>query len=101
MRPAPRRPAALGAPGGWTRAPLAGDAGGMTAGESSLPFDRADVDAVSLDVGGVMVVPHHGMLGPALTVAGVPPDRVRFDTTALLQPIHEEPQARCYRLTLP
>ncbi|HVR69425.1 MAG TPA: hypothetical protein VMT87_01160 [Vicinamibacteria bacterium] len=27
------------------------------------------------------------------------PDRVRFDTTGLLAPIHEEPQARCYRLT--
>jgi hypothetical protein len=26
------------------------------------------------------------------------PDRVRFDTTGLLEPIHEEPQARCYRL---
>jgi hypothetical protein len=24
------------------------------------------------------------------------PDRVRFDTTGLLSPIHEEPQARCY-----
>jgi hypothetical protein len=29
------------------------------------------------------------------------PDRVRFDTTGLLVPIHEEPAARCYRLTLP
>jgi hypothetical protein len=29
------------------------------------------------------------------------PDRVRFDTEGLLGPIHEEPQARCYRLTLP
>jgi len=28
-------------------------------------------------------------------------DRVRFDTTGLLAPIHEEPAARCYRLTLP
>jgi putative hydrolase of the HAD superfamily len=59
-------------------APLAGDAGRMTAG-ASLPFDRADIDAVSLDVGGVMLVPDHGMLGHALTVAGVPHDRVRFD----------------------
>jgi hypothetical protein len=29
------------------------------------------------------------------------PDRVRFDTSGLLDPIHEEPQARCYRLALP
>jgi hypothetical protein len=27
------------------------------------------------------------------------PDRVRFDTAGLLDPIHEEPAARCYRLT--
>jgi hypothetical protein len=27
------------------------------------------------------------------------PDRVRFDTTGLLASIHEEPDARCYRLT--
>jgi hypothetical protein len=27
------------------------------------------------------------------------PDRVRFETAGLLEPIHEEPQARCYRLT--
>jgi hypothetical protein len=26
------------------------------------------------------------------------PDRVRFDTEGLIEPIHEEPQARCYRL---
>lgn len=25
------------------------------------------------------------------------PDRVRFDTSGLLEPLHEEPQARCYR----
>lgn len=29
------------------------------------------------------------------------PDRVRFDTDGLLEPLHEEPQARCYRLLLP
>ena len=29
------------------------------------------------------------------------PDRVRFDTQGLLEPIHEDPQARCYRLLLP
>jgi FMN phosphatase YigB (HAD superfamily) len=50
----------------------------VTAG-ASLPFDRADVDAVSLDVGGVMLVPDHGMLGHALTVAGIPHDRALFD----------------------
>jgi FMN phosphatase YigB (HAD superfamily) len=44
-----------------------------------LPFDRSDVDAISLDVGGVMLVPDHGMLGHALTVADIPHDRARFD----------------------
>jgi hypothetical protein len=29
------------------------------------------------------------------------PDRVRFDTTDLLVPIHEEPQARCYSFRTP
>jgi uncharacterized membrane protein len=29
------------------------------------------------------------------------PDRVRFDTSGLLAPIHEEPAARCYRLLDP
>jgi hypothetical protein len=29
------------------------------------------------------------------------PDRVRFDSDGLVEPIHVEPQARCYRLTLP
>ena len=35
-------------------------------------------DAVSLDVGGVLVVPDHGTLAGALTRAGVPYDRSRF-----------------------
>jgi putative hydrolase of the HAD superfamily len=34
--------------------------------------------AVSLDVGGVLVVPDHGMLGAALDDAGVPHDRACF-----------------------
>jgi hypothetical protein len=29
------------------------------------------------------------------------PDRLRFDTGGLLEPIHEEPDARCYRLVAP
>jgi len=49
----------------------------MTA-EGSLPFDRTAIDAVSLDVGGVMLVPDHGLLGHALTVAGIAHDRARF-----------------------
>ena len=49
----------------------------MTAGPT-LPFDRTAIDAVSLDVGGVMLVPDHGLLGHALTVAGVAHDRGRF-----------------------
>ena len=36
-------------------------------------------DAVSLDVGGVLVVPDHGVLAAALTRAEVPFDRSRFD----------------------
>jgi putative hydrolase of the HAD superfamily len=35
-------------------------------------------DAVSLDVGGVLVVPDHGILANALTTAGVAFDRARF-----------------------
>lgn len=35
-------------------------------------------DAVSLDVGGVLVVPDHGILANALTAAGVAFDRARF-----------------------
>jgi putative hydrolase of the HAD superfamily len=36
-------------------------------------------DAVSLDVGGVLVVPDHGVLAAALARAEVPFDRARFD----------------------
>lgn len=36
-------------------------------------------DAVSLDVGGVLVVPDHGVLAAALSRAGVAFDRSRFD----------------------
>lgn len=43
-----------------------------------LPFDRSDIDAVSLDVGGVVLVPDHGMIAHALTVAGVRYDRSCF-----------------------
>ncbi len=35
-------------------------------------------DAVSLDVGGVLVVPDHGVLALALTTAGIEHDRSRF-----------------------
>jgi putative hydrolase of the HAD superfamily len=49
----------------------------MTAA-GALPFDRTDIDAVSLDVGGVVLVPDHGLLGHALDRAGVPHDRSRF-----------------------
>ncbi|HEX6420905.1 MAG TPA: HAD family hydrolase [Acidimicrobiales bacterium] len=49
-----------------------------TADQPDLPFDRAAVDAVSLDVGGVLVVPDHGLLAHALTAAGVSFDRARF-----------------------
>jgi FMN phosphatase YigB (HAD superfamily) len=39
---------------------------------------RSDLDAVSLDVGGVLVVPDHGLLGHALAAAGIDHDRSRF-----------------------
>jgi FMN phosphatase YigB (HAD superfamily) len=41
-------------------------------------LDRAAIDAVSLDVGGVLTVPDHGLLAHFLTVAGVVHDRSRF-----------------------
>ncbi|HEX6419214.1 MAG TPA: hypothetical protein VFZ77_12000, partial [Acidimicrobiales bacterium] len=53
----------------------------MTAGTGrspALPFDRTALDAVSLDVGGVLVVPDHGILAHALATAGVAFDRGRF-----------------------
>jgi FMN phosphatase YigB (HAD superfamily) len=43
-----------------------------------LPFGLADVDAVSLDVGGVVLVPDHGLIAHALTAAGIAHDRTRF-----------------------
>jgi FMN phosphatase YigB (HAD superfamily) len=45
---------------------------------ASLPFSRADIDAVSLDAGGVVVVPDHGIIVHALQAAGIPHDRSRF-----------------------
>ncbi len=50
----------------------------MTDAGAPLPFDRAAIDAVSLDVGGVLLVPDHGLIGHALTVAGIDHDRSRF-----------------------
>lgn len=53
----------------------------MTAGTGlspHLPVDRTAVDAVSLDVGGVLVVPDHGLVAHALAAAGVAFDRGRF-----------------------
>ncbi|HET6954145.1 MAG TPA: HAD family hydrolase [Acidimicrobiales bacterium] len=40
--------------------------------------DRGAIDAVSLDVGGVLVVPDHGLLAHALDGAGIEYDRARF-----------------------
>jgi putative hydrolase of the HAD superfamily len=48
------------------------------AAPAALPFQRAAIDAVSLDAGGVLVVPDHGLLSHALTTAGVDHDRDRF-----------------------
>jgi putative hydrolase of the HAD superfamily len=50
----------------------------MTDAGAPLPFDRGAIDAVSLDVGGVVVVPDHGLIGHALTVAGIAHDRSAF-----------------------
>lgn len=43
-----------------------------------FPLDRTSFDAVSLDAGGVLVLPDHGMLGHTLTRAGVRHDRGLF-----------------------
>ncbi len=45
---------------------------------SSAVVDGRTVDAVTLDVGGVFVVPHHGRLAAALDAAGVEAPRDRF-----------------------
>ena len=50
----------------------------MRVAGADLPFDRGDIDAVSLDVGGVLVVPDHGLIGHALTAAGIAHDRGAF-----------------------
>ena len=50
----------------------------MTDAGAPLPFDRTAIDAVSLDVGGVLLVPDHGLIGHALTAAGIDHDRSRF-----------------------
>jgi putative hydrolase of the HAD superfamily len=49
-----------------------------TTGAADLPFGRDAIDAVSLDVGGVVVVPDHGIIGHALTSAGITHDRTAF-----------------------
>jgi putative hydrolase of the HAD superfamily len=53
-------------------APAPGPAAGLHG------LDPASIDAVSLDVGGVLVVPDHEILSRALTEAGVAHDRGRF-----------------------
>src|SRR5918997_2655086 len=50
----------------------------MTDDGPPLPFHRRDIDALSLDVGGVLFVPDHGLIGHALTVAGIDHDRSAF-----------------------
>jgi putative hydrolase of the HAD superfamily len=50
----------------------------MTAAGDPFPFDRSSFDAVSLDVGGVLLVPDHGLIAHALTRAGVEHERARF-----------------------
>jgi putative hydrolase of the HAD superfamily len=60
--------------GGYDTASTTSEPGG---GVPGYPSDHG-YDAVSLDVGGVLVVPDHGMLGVALDDAGIPHDRSRF-----------------------
>ena len=50
--------------------------------------DRAEALAIARSLGAA----HLCLYGP---------DRVRFDTTGLLTPIHEEPAGRCYHLAVP
>jgi FMN phosphatase YigB (HAD superfamily) len=50
----------------------------MVALDAPSPLDRTSFDALSLDVGGVLVVPDQGMLGHALTRADIGHDRSRF-----------------------
>lgn len=50
----------------------------MVARDAPSPLDRTSFDALSLDVGGVLVVPDQGMLGAALASAGIAHDRSRF-----------------------
>ncbi len=61
-------PGTASGPGRW----------GMNHQGTGLPFDRTAFDALSLDVGGVLVVPDHGVLGQALARAGIDHDRGRF-----------------------
>jgi FMN phosphatase YigB (HAD superfamily) len=48
------------------------------ASSTTLPFSRADLDAVSLDAGGVLVVADHGLIAHTLRAAGVEHDRGLF-----------------------
>jgi FMN phosphatase YigB (HAD superfamily) len=52
----------------------------MTDAAPALPpqLDRSAFDALSLDVGGVLMVPDHGIVGQALARAGIAHDRSRF-----------------------
>jgi putative hydrolase of the HAD superfamily len=50
----------------------------MVALDAPSPLDRTSFDALSLDVGGVLVVPDQGMLGHALAQAGIAHDPGRF-----------------------
>jgi putative hydrolase of the HAD superfamily len=50
----------------------------MVALDAPSPLDRTSFDALSLDVGGVLVLPDQGMLGHALTRAGIAHVRGRF-----------------------
>jgi FMN phosphatase YigB (HAD superfamily) len=48
------------------------------ASSAPLPFSRADLDAVSLDAGGVLVVADHGLIAHTLRAAGVGHEPGRF-----------------------
>jgi FMN phosphatase YigB (HAD superfamily) len=50
----------------------------VTVEPPSFPIARADIDAVSLDAGGVLVLPDHGMIAFALRTAGIDHDPERF-----------------------
>jgi putative hydrolase of the HAD superfamily len=64
-------------PDRWIRTPPPPAATAATPPTSFTVFERT-IEAVSLDVGGVLTVPDEGLVAHALRLQGVPHDRARF-----------------------